>query len=109
MSYRIFRLVLAVLAAVILMAPAGETAMAGDAAVKAGQTIAPPAWPTACRLAMKHCRIIRTCRTEHVSDCATDGKCKLRYQLKRVCRCRVICRWPHRPRCVINAQCPNDV
>jgi len=101
MTNHLLRLGLALLMAVVLMGPA--TAVAGEAVVKAGQTDTPPAWPTACKLAL------RNCRTEHVSDCSLDGKCKRLYQLKRVCRCRVMCRWPGKPNCTIHAQCPNDV
>ncbi len=106
MTNHLLRLGLAVLAAVVLTGPV--TALAGETSVKAGRSMAPPAWPVACKLAMKQCRIIRSCQTEHVADCSS-GKCQPLYQLKRVCRCRVMCRWPGRPNCTIHAQCPNDV
>lgn len=110
MFFRVFRVVFLalVLAMVGQMGQAIFPAVAGDYVVKKDQPSARPAWPVACRLALKYCRIVRTCRIEQVSDCSQNGVCKLLYKLKRVCHCRVTCRLPGRPSCTIHAQCPQD-
>ena len=102
--------VAALLGAVILLGSAADRVFAADRTLKAptGKTMVKPSWPTACTLALKHCRVIRTCRTEHVADCTPAGKCKLLYRIKRVCRCRLMCRWHGKPNCVIHTECPDD-
>jgi hypothetical protein len=95
-----------VLASICLMGQAGVPVLAGDVTVKKDQASAQPTWPAACRLAMKNCRVIRTCRDEKVLDCSEPGKCKLLLQVKRTCHCRVMCRWPGQSNCTIHAQCP---
>jgi hypothetical protein len=109
MSVRIFRLMsFALLMALFgLMGQPTLPAVAGRIEVKKDQPSARPAWPSACRLALKYCRIVKTCRIEQVSDCSQNGVCKLLYKIKPVCRCRVMCRLPGRASCTIHAQCPN--
>lgn len=111
MTGRFSRTLLAalVLALICLMGQAPVPAMAGNVTIKRDQTNVQPTWPAACRLALKYCRIVRTCREEQVSDCSQHGVCKLLYRLKRVCHCRLMCRWPGRPSCTIHAECPPEV